>query len=68
MVWPSVHYPLPVMMITEEESETITKKLYTQLIPSGGANRNFPGISDMHQMPFSALLFFRQLMTSSLAK
>jgi hypothetical protein len=44
MVWPLVHYPLPAMMIMEEESESITKKLYAQLIPSGGANCNFPGV------------------------
>jgi hypothetical protein len=35
MVWPSMCYPLPAMTIMEEESESITKKLYTQLIPSG---------------------------------
>jgi hypothetical protein len=44
MVWPSIRYPLPAMMILEEESEMITKKLYAQLIPFGGANRNFPGV------------------------
>jgi hypothetical protein len=32
------------MMIMEEESETIAKKLYAQLIPSRGANHNFPGV------------------------
>jgi hypothetical protein len=39
MVWPLVRYPLPVMTIMEEESESITKKLYAQLIPSGGGGR-----------------------------
>jgi hypothetical protein len=68
MVWPSVHYPLPAMMIMEEESESITKKLYAQLIPSGGAIAIFLVFSDMHQMPFSALLFLGQLMTSLFAK
>jgi hypothetical protein len=42
MVWPSIQYPLPLTSISDEESEEITKKLYAQLIPSGGANRNFP--------------------------
>jgi hypothetical protein len=42
MVWPSIQYPLPSMSISDEELEEITKKLYAQLIPSSGANRNFP--------------------------
>jgi hypothetical protein len=42
MVRPSIQYPLPSPSISDEESEEITKKLYAQLIPSGGANRNFP--------------------------
>jgi hypothetical protein len=42
MVWPSIQYPLPLTSILDEESEEITKKLYAQLIPSSGANRNFP--------------------------
>jgi hypothetical protein len=29
-------------MISAEESESITKVLYSQLLPSGGANRHFP--------------------------
>jgi hypothetical protein len=41
-VWPSLRYPLAAMMIIEEESEEITKHLYSQLLPSGGANRHFP--------------------------
>jgi hypothetical protein len=41
MVWPSLQYPLPLTSILDEESEEITKKLHAQLIPSGGANRNF---------------------------
>jgi hypothetical protein len=70
MVWPSVQYPLPAMMIMEEESESITKKLYAQLIPSGGGGliAIFLVFSDMHQIPFLALLFLGQLMTSLLAK
>jgi hypothetical protein len=44
MVWPTIRYLLPAMMILEEESEMITKKLYAQVIPSGSTNRNFPGV------------------------
>jgi hypothetical protein len=42
MVWPSIQYPLPSTSISDEDSEEITKKLYAQLIPSSGANHNFP--------------------------
>jgi hypothetical protein len=41
-VWPSICYPLAAMMIMKEESEEITKYLYSQLLPSGGANCHFP--------------------------
>lgn len=34
--------PLAAMMIMKEESEEITKYLYSQLLPSGGANCHFP--------------------------
>jgi hypothetical protein len=44
MVWPSIQYPLLLMTISDEESEEITKKLYSQLIPSSGANHNFLGV------------------------
>jgi hypothetical protein len=44
MVWPSIHYPLPAMTILKEDPEAITKKLYAQLIPSKGANHNFPRV------------------------
>jgi hypothetical protein len=42
MVWPSISYPLSSTTITEEESYEITKSLYFQILPSGGANQNFP--------------------------
>jgi hypothetical protein len=42
MVWPSISYPLSSTTISEEESYKITKSLYFQILPSGGANRNFP--------------------------
>jgi hypothetical protein len=32
------------MTILEEDFKEITKKLYAQLIPSRGANHNFPGV------------------------
>jgi hypothetical protein len=42
MVWSSIRFPLASTTISEEESEDITKILYSQLLPSGGANRHFP--------------------------
>jgi hypothetical protein len=41
-VWPSIRFPLAATMISADESESITKALYSQLLPSGGANRHFP--------------------------
>jgi hypothetical protein len=41
-VWPSICFPLVATMISADESESITKVLYSQLLPSGGANRHFP--------------------------
>jgi hypothetical protein len=41
-VWPSIRFPLAAMTISADESESITKALYSQLLPSGGANRHFP--------------------------
>jgi hypothetical protein len=41
-VWPSIHFPLATMMILAEESEEITKILYSQLLPSRGINNHFP--------------------------
>jgi hypothetical protein len=41
-VWPSICFPLAATMISAEESESITKVLYSQLLPSGGANHHFP--------------------------
>jgi hypothetical protein len=41
-VWPSIHFPLATMMILAEASEEITKILYSQLLPSRGANHHFP--------------------------
>jgi hypothetical protein len=56
------------MIILEEESETIAKKLYAQLIPSRGANHNFPRVFQHAPKAFLALLFLKQLMISLLAK
>jgi hypothetical protein len=42
MVWPSISYPLSSTTISEEESYEITKSLSFQILPSGGANHNFP--------------------------
>jgi len=41
-VWPSIRFPLAATTISDAESELITKALYSQLLPSGGANRHFP--------------------------
>jgi hypothetical protein len=41
-VWQFICFPLAATMISAEESESITKVLYSQLLPSGGANRHFP--------------------------
>jgi hypothetical protein len=41
-VWPSICFLLAATMISAEESESITKVLYSQLLPSGGANHHFP--------------------------
>jgi hypothetical protein len=41
-VWPSICFPLAATTILAEESEMITKLLYSQLLPSGGTNRHFP--------------------------
>jgi hypothetical protein len=42
MVYPSISYPLVATMPSEDESTEITKRLYTQLLPSGGANQHYP--------------------------
>jgi hypothetical protein len=41
-VWPSIRFPLAATTISEDDSESITKVLYSQLLPSGGANHHFP--------------------------
>jgi hypothetical protein len=41
-VWPLIRFPLAATTISAEESESITKVLYSQLLPSGGANCHFP--------------------------
>jgi hypothetical protein len=41
-VWPSICFPLVATTISVDESESITKVLYSQLLPSGGANHHFP--------------------------
>jgi hypothetical protein len=37
-----IHFPLATMIILAEGSKEITKILYSQLLPSGGANCHFP--------------------------
>jgi hypothetical protein len=39
------------MTISEDDSKSITKVLYSQLLPSGGANRHFPVV--YHHAPFT---------------
>jgi hypothetical protein len=41
-VWQLICFPLAATTISAEESESITKVLYSQLLPSGGANCHFP--------------------------
>jgi hypothetical protein len=41
-VWPSICFSLAATTISVDESESITKVLYSQLLPSGGANRHIP--------------------------
>ena len=41
-IWSTITYPLPVMMLTEDQGECLTKKLYRKLLPSMGVNHNFP--------------------------
>ncbi len=41
-VWPSIHFPLAATTILVEESEMITKLLYSVLLPSSGTNCHFP--------------------------
>jgi hypothetical protein len=42
MVCPSISYPLVATTFLEDESTEITKRLYTQLVPSGGTNQHYP--------------------------
>jgi hypothetical protein len=55
-VWPSICYPLAATMIMEEESEEITKYLYSQLLPSGGANCHFLLVS--HHAPLAFFVHY----------
>ena len=40
-IWCTIAYPLPVMTLTEEQGEWLTKELYTKLLPAMVVNRNF---------------------------
>ena len=40
-IWRTMAYLLPVMTLTEEQGEWITKELYRKLLPAMGVNRNF---------------------------
>jgi hypothetical protein len=45
LVWqtlPSISYPLVATMFSEDEFTKITKRLYMQLLSSGGANQHDP--------------------------
>ena len=42
MVYPSISYPLAATTFSEDKSTEITKKLFAQLLPSGGANQHYP--------------------------
>ena len=41
-IWASLQYPLLACTITEKQGSLITKKLFTNLLPKVGVNRNFP--------------------------
>jgi hypothetical protein len=41
MIFPLMGYPLHSTTFTKAKSELITKTLYAQLLPSGGANQNY---------------------------
>ena len=43
-VWHTTLYPLPLMTLTEEQGEWLTKELYSKLFPEMGVNRNFPRV------------------------
>ena len=40
--WRTITYPFPVMMLTEDQGEGLTKELYRKLLLTMGVNRNFP--------------------------
>lgn len=44
MIFPLIGYPLGSTTFTKAESELITKPLYAQFLPSGGANCNYPTV------------------------
>jgi hypothetical protein len=58
-VWPSIHFPLAAMTISEDDSESITKVLYSQLLPSCGANRHFPVVYRHAPFTFFGLMLPR---------
>ena len=41
-IWSKIVYPLPVMTITEDQGEWLTKELYRKLLPELGVHSNFP--------------------------
>ena len=54
MIFPLIGYPLGSTTFTEAKSVLVTKSLYAQLLPSGGANQNYPTV--YHHAPS---MFFR---------
>jgi hypothetical protein len=62
-VWPSICFPLAATTISADESESITKALYSQLLPSGGANRHFPLVYRHAPFTFFGLMLPRVMDT-----
>lgn len=43
-IWPSLRYPLPATTMTRKEGAEVVGPLYHRILPSLGANRNFPKV------------------------
>ena len=41
-IWRTIAHPIPVMALTEEQGEWLTKELNWELLPEMVVNRNFP--------------------------